>query len=61
MASSSRGAAEIDSEVTEEKGVVNKRNELSKSISTSDKPLNLFVLHNLTFSHCSVSLTEADH
>lgn len=54
MASGSRGAAEIDSEMAEEKGIVNKRNELSKSISTSNKSLNLFVLHNLTFSGCSV-------
>lgn len=61
MASCSRGAAEIDSEMAEEKGIVNKCNELSKNISTSNKSLNLFVLHNLTFSSCSIFLPESDH
>lgn len=42
MASGSRGAAEIDSEMAEEKGIVNKSDELSKNISTSNKSLNLF-------------------
>jgi len=37
MASGSRGAAEIDSEMAKEKGIVNKCNELSKNISTSNK------------------------
>lgn len=53
MASGSHGAAKIDSEKAEEKGVVNKLNELSKNISTSNKSLNLFVLCNLTFPGCS--------
>ena len=61
MASGSHGAAEIDSEMAEEKGIVNKLNELSKNISISNKSLNLFVLHNLTFSGWSIFLTEADH
>lgn len=61
MASCSHGKAEIDSEMAEEKGIVNKCNELSKNISTSNKSLNLFVLRNLTFSKLLCFLPESDH